>query len=119
MSTIRIISHEQIDLSWNPPVNPNSPSVKYRIDISSEEDSAEEFTTLVEEHPTTNYSVKDLEPDTEYYFRIYSVSLFGTSSNFLYLSGITLEEPDPVKIYIPTNLTAIFSGADSVTLFMG
>ena len=86
-----------IVLSWDAPVNDDGDTLTYRIDVSTTGDT---FIILETAHGDSTYTHSELNRGDTYFYRVYSVTVGGTSLN--YVSGNVITKNIPGA---PTNIS--------------
>ena len=84
----------QIDLIWDAPTEGGTPT-GYRIDRSMEGNT---WMSLAMDHTSRNYSDMGLDPNTDYYYRVFAVNSAGTGpvSQDFQIQTDAVEPPDQV-----------------------
>lgn len=103
------ITENSMHLSWSK--NNDSDFSKYEIHMSKQSAfnlSNSTFLASISSQGTTEYAVKDLKPNTTYYFKVRVYDIKGLHNDSNEVNGTTLPPnypPSPVTLYPPENIT--------------
>ncbi|OQY30313.1 MAG: hypothetical protein B6244_00180 [Candidatus Cloacimonetes bacterium 4572_55] len=116
IETVNTVSESQLEIIWTP--NQNSDFQRYNIyrDFTDEiNEETSDFVTFITNIETTQYTNFNLQPNVEYFYRIYVRDSAGLTKGSNVKSGVTLpvSGPHPVEL---TDVLPVYNSYSSLQL---